>query len=55
MDYETCVSYKETPCIMLLEKDLSTLSMGIRLKLPPFINPKFGQIGRPCPDVSRKV
>ena len=27
---------------MLLEKDLLTLSMDVRLKLPPFINPKCG-------------
>ena len=37
---------------MLLEIDLLTLSMGVGLKLPPFINPLCGQMGRPCPDVS---
>ena len=33
---------------MLLENDLLTLSMGMGLKLPPFINPKCGKIGWPC-------
>ena len=42
-------------CIMLLENDLLTLSMGMGLKLPLYINPKCSQIGRPCPDVSKKV
>ena len=40
---------------MLLEIDLLTLSMGVGLKLPPFINPLCGQMGRSCPDVSKKV
>ena len=40
---------------MLLENDLLTLSMGMGLKLTPFINPKCFKIGRPCPDVSKKV
>ena len=40
---------------MLLEIDLLTLSMGLGLKLPPFINPLCGQMGRSCPDVSKKV
>ena len=40
---------------MLLKIDLLTLSMGVGLKLPPFINPKCGWIGRPCPDVFKKV
>ena len=39
---------------MLLEIDLLTLSMGVGLKLPPFINPLCGQMGRSCPDVSKK-
>ena len=29
--------------------------MGMGLKLPPFINPICGWIGRPCPDASKKV
>ena len=29
-------------CLMLLEKDLLTLSMGVWLRLPPVINPKCG-------------
>ena len=29
-------------CIMLLETDLLTLSMGMGSKLPPFVNPKCG-------------
>ena len=40
---------------MLSEIDLLTLSKGVRLKLPPFINPLCCQMGRPCPDVSKKV
>ena len=40
---------------MLLEIDLLTLSMGVGLKLPPFINLLCGQMDRPCPDVSKKV
>ena len=40
---------------MLSENDLVTPSMGMGLKLPPFINPLCGLIGRPCPDVSKKV
>ena len=40
---------------MLLEIVLLTLSMGVGLKLPPFINPLCGQMGRSCPDVSKKV
>ena len=40
---------------MLLENDLLILSMGMGLKLTPFMNPKCGYIGRPCPDVSKKV
>ena len=40
---------------MLLEIDLFNLSMGIGLKLPPFINSICGQMGRPSPDVSKKV
>ena len=41
--------------LMLLEIDLLTLSLGVGLKLPPLINPVCGQMGRPCPDVSKKV
>ena len=33
---------------MLLEIDLLTLSMGVGLKLTPFINPLCGQMGRPA-------
>ena len=40
---------------MLLEIDLLTLSLAVGLKLPPFINPVCGQMGRPCPEVSKKV
>ena len=40
---------------MLLEIDLLTLSMGVGLKLPPFINPLCDQMGRSCPEVSKKV
>ena len=40
---------------MLLEINLLTLSLGVGLKLPPFINPVCGQIGRPCPDIYKKV
>ena len=40
---------------MLLEKDILTLSMGMGLKLPPFINPVCDQMGRPCPGISKKV
>ena len=40
---------------LILEIDLSTLSMGVGLKLPPFTNPICGQMGRSCPDVSKKV
>ena len=29
--------------------------MGVGLKLPLFISPKGGKIGRPCPNVSKKV
>ena len=36
---------------MLLKIDLLTLSMGVGLKLPPFINSKCGSIDRPCPDI----
>ena len=50
--YNTCIVYVS---LMLLEKDLLTLSMGMGLNLPPFINPLCGLIGRPCPDVSKKV
>ena len=41
--------------LMLLEIDFITLSMGVGLELPPFINPLCGQMGRSCPDVSKKV
>ena len=41
--------------LMLLEIDLLTLYMGVGLKLPPFINPLCGQMGRSCPDVFKKV
>ena len=34
---------------MLLEIDLLTLSMGVGLKLPPFINPVGGQMGSRVP------
>ena len=29
--------------------------MGVGLKLPPYINPKCGQIGKPCPRDSKNV
>ena len=41
--------------LILLEIDLLTPYRGVGLKLPPFINPVCGQMGRPCPDVSKKV
>ena len=41
--------------LMLLEIDLLTLFMGVGLKLPSFINPLCGQMGRSCPDVFKKV
>ena len=40
---------------MLLDIDLLTLSLGVGLKLPPYINPVSGQMGRPCPGISKKV
>ena len=40
--------------LKLLEIDLLTLSLGVGLKLPPFINSVCGQIGRPCPDIYKK-
>ena len=40
---------------MLLEIDLLTLSMGVGLELPLFINPICGQMGRSHPDVYKKV
>ena len=40
---------------MLLEIDLLTLSMGVRLKLPPFINPLCGQMDRSCPENFKKI
>ena len=41
--------------LMLLVIDSLTLSMGVMLKSPPFITPRYGLIGRPCHDVSEKV
>ena len=41
--------------LKLLEIDLLTLSLGVGLKLPPFINPVCGQIGSSCPDIYKKV
>ena len=29
--------------------------MGVGLKLTPFINPVCGQLGKPCPDIYKKV
>ena len=40
---------------LLLEIDSLTLYMGVGLKLPPFINPRCGQICRPCHDISKKI
>ena len=39
--------------LQVFEMTFLTLFMGVGLKLPPIINPKSGQIGRPCPDVSK--
>ena len=41
--------------LMLFDIDLLTLSLGVGLNLPPFINPVSGQIGKPCPGISKKV
>ena len=40
---------------MLFEIDLLTLSLAVGLKVHPFINPVYGQMGNPCPDVFIKV
>ena len=39
---------------LIIEIDLLTLSLSVGLKLPPFINPKCGQMVRHCPDTSKK-